>query len=232
VTRSRPGFARHHFLTKRSITPALFAEGALRAIEQAFRLADDAFVLLQKDRWPTSVVLALFAREELGRYSLLADATREALDGKSITASTIAKRCEDHLEKLRRGFVGTTVRLNEADSSALDAFFANPEAPENAGFRERLDRMHAAMGRRQHQDAHKRRLRALYVELSPSGGWDTPSAVTKEEAEQEVWTAAADCANTVARFWGNSDIHPLLASLGIKPTFTRPLALSSGTRGV
>jgi AbiV family abortive infection protein len=215
---------------KQSLQPEVLAEGALRALEQAFRLADDAFLLFEKERWPTAVVLALFAREELGRYDLLAEAVRDTKAGKSVSASSIAKRCEDHVEKLRRGYVTTTIRLAETDAASWEAFFKDPGTPESKTFRERLDRMHQAKAKRQHEDAHKMRLRALYVELSPSGKWVLPSDVSREDAEVEVRAAAADCANTVARFWSESPVLPLLRAAGISPSFKMPLAI--GQRSV
>jgi len=210
---------------QQSLRPEVLAEGALRALEQAFRLADDAFLLLEKERWPTAVVLALFAREELGRYALLAEVFRDARTGKAVSASDIAKRCEDHLEKMRRGFVTTTIRVPETEAASWEAFFNNPGTPESKTFRERLDRMHHAKARRQHDDAHKMRLRALYIELSSSGTWVLPSDVSKEDAEVEVRGAAADCANTVARFWSEGDVQALLKAAGISPSFTMPLAI-------
>ncbi len=180
-------------------------------------------------------MLAVFAREELGRYALLAEAARSAQAGKSVRSSEIRKRCEDHLEKLRRGFVTTTIRLGEQDATSWERFFKNPDTPESKGFRERLDQMHQAKGKRQHDDAHKLRMRALYVELSPSGKWVLPSDASKDDAELEVRAAAADCANTVARFWSEAEVQTLLKSVGIVPSFRMPLALgrpyATGARG-
>lgn len=213
------------------IAPETLAEGALRALEHAFRLADDAFLLLERQRWSSAVVLAVFAREELGRYLILAQHARQAAGGGRITVRMIRKSYEDHEAKLRRGFTATTIRLSPEDSAALTAAMNNPALEDSRRLRNRLDQAHEAKGRRQHHDAHELRLRALYVELSPDGKLILPSSVTQKDARIAVRDVAGDCANTAARFWNDADLQTLIAAAKLVPSFAMPLALVGAQAG-
>jgi AbiV family abortive infection protein len=46
-------------------------EGAFHAMEQAGLLINDAAALYQQGRWPSSLVVAVFSLEELGKAEML-----------------------------------------------------------------------------------------------------------------------------------------------------------------
>jgi AbiV family abortive infection protein len=63
--------------------------------------------------YSTAVAVALFAREELGRYKILLDFWERAdREGKSPTVHEIKKACDAHEEKQRRGQLSVMYRVD------------------------------------------------------------------------------------------------------------------------
>src|SRR6266545_1787647 len=127
----------------RLASSTLLAEGALRALEHALALVDDAFALFELQRWSSAAVLSVFAREELGRYAILGQQARRIAGGAQVTVAKVRALCADHEDKLRRGFTGTTVQLSPEDSAAFVTAMDQPTSPAFMRLRERLDRAHA-----------------------------------------------------------------------------------------
>jgi AbiV family abortive infection protein len=86
-----------------TITPQFLLEGAILALEQCGLLLHDANVLYRGGSYASAVVLTAFAREELGRYTILLDLRKEVLTGKEFTIEEIQDRCDDHVTKQQAG---------------------------------------------------------------------------------------------------------------------------------
>ena len=95
----------------RPVTPQDLLQGACYALEQCGILLDDATTLFEAESYATSVVLAAFAQEELGRSLILRELRKDVIAGKTVTVSRVKKRCEDHVTK--QGYAGAEVLQNQ-----------------------------------------------------------------------------------------------------------------------
>jgi len=91
------------------VTPQYLLEGSMYALEQCGLLLRDATILYQRGSYANAVVLAAFAREELGRFEILLDLRKEVLAGKTITIKEIQDRCTGHVTKQQAGMLSTLV---------------------------------------------------------------------------------------------------------------------------
>jgi AbiV family abortive infection protein len=89
-----------------TIAPQFLLEGAVLALEQCGLLLHDANVLYRGGSYASAVVLTAFAREELGRYTILLDLRKEVLR-KEFTIEEIQDRCDDHVTKQQAGMLST-----------------------------------------------------------------------------------------------------------------------------
>jgi AbiV family abortive infection protein len=104
--------------------------GAFCALEHAGRLLQDAVELWERGRYPSSVVLAVFAREEIGRYKILLEEREEAKKTGPRDTQTIQNRCRDHKDKLKRGMFGFAYSFNAHDDPELKGFYSHPGSDE------------------------------------------------------------------------------------------------------
>ena len=81
------------------VTPQFLIEGACHSLEQCGSLLNDAATLFSAQSYPTSIVLAMFAREELGSFEILRELHAEVVSGEPLTVSDIKERCVDHVTK-------------------------------------------------------------------------------------------------------------------------------------
>jgi hypothetical protein len=95
-----------------SVTPEYLLEGAAYALEQCGLLLRDANLLYQSGSYASAVALALFAREELGRYRILLDLRKQVLGGDHLTIQKIEKRCRDHERKQEAGMLSFVMRVD------------------------------------------------------------------------------------------------------------------------
>jgi AbiV family abortive infection protein len=72
-----------------SVTPEYLLEGATYALEQCGLLLRDANLLYRNGSYSSAVALALFAREELGRYRILLGLRKQVLRGERFTIKEI-----------------------------------------------------------------------------------------------------------------------------------------------
>jgi AbiV family abortive infection protein len=83
-------------LAKATVTSAYLLQGAVYALEQCGLLLRDANALFHDGSYASAIVLAAFAREELGRSNILFDLRSAVLSGETVTAELLAQRCGDH----------------------------------------------------------------------------------------------------------------------------------------
>jgi hypothetical protein len=79
-------------------------EGAVYALEQAGRLLQDAHLLYKNQRYGSAIVMALFAREEIGRYQLIRQLRKKMMETDGVVlAEDIDRACDDHVRKQSLG---------------------------------------------------------------------------------------------------------------------------------
>ena len=84
---------------KTNVSSSFLMQGAVYALEQCGSLLDDACCVYRAGSYGTTIALAAFAREKLGRSNILLGLRTRVLAGKIVSAKDIAKACDDHVEK-------------------------------------------------------------------------------------------------------------------------------------
>jgi AbiV family abortive infection protein len=143
--------------------------GAALSMEQCWHKLKDAAFLYAHGSYANAYVLAVSAREELGRAGFIWDFLDRMADGECCAANVLIEyikkgggkkslsATETHTAKLRRGQSSNTFR----------------GAPERA---------------------HDRRMKAQYVELDEQGVWLSPRSIEPEETRVLILVTAADLA--------------------------------------
>src|SRR5262245_7312944 len=83
----------------KGVDSAYLTKGAYLALEQGGLLLRDANCLYRSGAFASAVVLAAFAREELGRAGILLDLRANVIAGEVVTPTQIKQSCEDHVTK-------------------------------------------------------------------------------------------------------------------------------------
>jgi AbiV family abortive infection protein len=169
-------------------------QGAVYALEQCGLLLRDANILYRSGSYASAVVLAAFAREELGRSTILHDLRKQALSGKEVTIEEIKDLCE-HAAKQRAGMLSIIIR--DPRIGQLIRAESNPDLPaeERQKVREGIDaiverhREHTPWAR--YQD----RMAALYVDPISEALWNRPATVSAADAQRFLQDAVNDYAN-------------------------------------
>jgi hypothetical protein len=92
-----------------SVTAQYLLEGAAYALEQCGLLLADANLLYRGGSNASTVVLAAFAREELGKYKILLKLRKEVLNGKHLTEKYVKTYCKDHEQKQKEGMASISL---------------------------------------------------------------------------------------------------------------------------
>ena len=181
--------------------------GAMYAMEQAGHLLDDALAMYKSGRYASTVVLGVFAREEIGRSLILLGMRKDVLgSGSVVSIDAVAKACDHHIAKLNRGSGGITLELGPEHSAGLEGLFAHPQSEEYKKAHSVIDELANRKARRDPSDTHQWRLRALYVEPTDTG-WNRPCETTKEDARRLL----RDVANHYGVRYGNLFVDEALA---------------------
>ena len=189
------------------VSEAVLLEGSWCALEQAGRLLNAAVGVHDRGDAGTALALALFGREEVGRSRILRALAGEVARGATLDATGVAKRCRDHSTKQREGASGTTIRipaqsgLSQAVQTRGSGAYGSPE------WQTADDAIKDAVARkakRDPQDWHALRERALYVDLSWNAtGWSRPSTIHAADAREHIDDAAdADASSANMAFDG------------------------------
>lgn len=140
----------------------------------------DAITLYRDGSYSSAIVLAVFAREELGRFRILLDLRKYVVGGqRKFTTKDIQRECEDHVKKQEWGQLSATIiSLNDSvQGEFLKETRLNP--PSSSKWKEatqQLDKAMKTVRRRTPSQRHEMRMKALYVEPTDSGhGWNRPS---------------------------------------------------------
>jgi AbiV family abortive infection protein len=174
-----------------AVTADYLLRGTVFALEQCGLLLRDARILCEAGSYASAVVLAAFAREELGRYEILRGLFKRTIAGESFTVKRINKRCEQHVEKQKKAMFSIVQRT---DNSTVQGQLiqartrATPGSPEWKKIDEELEKITQSQIKRTPEARHKSRMKALYVEPLEAG-WNRP-AETSETAARDFLTDA------------------------------------------
>jgi AbiV family abortive infection protein len=217
------------------VTPQYLLEGAAYALEQTSFLLRDANILYRSGSYASAVVLAAFAREELGRSSILLDLRRRALvGGETFTTSQVQKACDDHVTKQRAGMLSLTLRTDRDTGlgKLLRARMENPpQSPEWKKVDAELKRIDATKTRRTPGDRHERRMAALYVEPLSDTQWNRPAEISALEAYEFLVDAVNDYAGRYQQGYvtdadmlrhTNPELHTALTQWSARPKLEPP----------
>jgi AbiV family abortive infection protein len=168
-----------------SVTPQYLLQGAAYALEQCGLLLRDANALYRNGSYANAVVLAAFAREELGRSGILFDLRRRVLAGEAITIVQIRQACEDHVAKQKAGMLSTTLTADRDTGlgKLMRTKMENPpQSPEWQKADAELQRIDEIKKKRTPSDRHEERMAALYVEPASDSQWNRPTDISASEA--------------------------------------------------
>lgn len=96
---------------KAHITADALVRGTAYAMEQAWHLLRDAVLLIQQERYASSLVIATFCLEQLGRAEIYRKNAKRASEGKRVTLSSMNRDLIDHAAKLYEAQIPVTAAL-------------------------------------------------------------------------------------------------------------------------
>lgn len=183
---------------KNVVTERFLLEGIFYAAEQAGLLLRDALITYTNKSYSTAIVLAAFAREEIGRASILGMFRKRIVNkGKAVTLDEIQTACEEHEIKQQFSQIAIGERGDPATMKMLqDLGEMNPKSDEYKAAHAEAWKVLTSKKKRASGARHKARMAALYVEPNQSGaGWDRPidtspeaAKMFLEDARQQYWT--------------------------------------------
>jgi AbiV family abortive infection protein len=170
-------------------------KGAVYALEQCGLLLCDANVLYKAGSYASAVVLAEFAREELGRWKLLLKLREDVAGGKQLTVDDIKQSCGDHEAKQKAAMLSTTMRTDRDTGlgKLLNArASAKPGSSEWNAADKQIRDIDDKLKKRTPGDRHEQRKSALYVDPISSTEWSRPRA---NETQKTAYNCIADAVN-------------------------------------
>lgn len=180
------------------VSDTVLLQGSWYALEQAGRLLYASTAAFDTGDTSTGLALAMLGREELGRSLLLRNLADEVLSGKLLSSTDVQKRCDNHVKKQKAALLSTTLRVTPPGKLA-DAVQAQSVAKWGTlAWREARNHIESAISaklKRDPDDRHRKRMRALYVDLNPDGlTWSRPSNTDRTTAREDIEDAVNDYA--------------------------------------
>ena len=190
-------------LSMQMVSEKVLLEGSWYALEQAGRLLRASVVLFDSGDAGSALALAMFAREEFGRSRILRDIAAKVEGGACFSASDVAKRCDDHVQKQRASATSTTLRVQPPSALAQalqSALTHGPRSDEWVASRKVINAASMTKTKRDPADRRRKRENGLYVDLDPNGTtWSRPCAITAADARPEIEDAVNDYATECDR---------------------------------
>jgi AbiV family abortive infection protein len=138
-----------------------------------------------------------FAREELGRSTILLNFRRKVLAGGKFTLNDIQDQCDDHVTKQKAGML-SVVFTEDRDSGLGKLMRVRMEQhPQSAEWKKadaEIKRIQDIKKKRIPSDRHRSRMSALYVEPVSDHRWTRPGDTSADMARQFLEDAANDYA--------------------------------------
>jgi AbiV family abortive infection protein len=211
-------------------------EGAFYALEQCGRLLGDAAHLYNAGSFASAVVLAAFAREELGRERILLSLRAKILAGGTVTVDEIKAACLDHAGKQKVGMLSIQITTDDGDTRLAQVLrtrmTTSPQSPEYQAAEAELNTITKALQRRAPNDRHSQRAAALYVEPLSENRWNRPADTSQLLAHQFIQSAQNDYMPERDRRIGmktgdpaNDEIFDAIAKLPSRPDLPQPVPL-------
>lgn len=179
-----------------SVRADVLLQGAWYAVEQSGLLLAHAITLYSSNAYASAVVLALLAREELGRGNILLDLWRNASGGADVSVEEVQRACDNHVEKQRRGQLSTNYRTQGAGGVAKllqERSKAKPNSPEYAELDRQVKDIDELKSKRTPAERHATRLKSMYVDLNDVGTeWNRPHLLPIDEATNCLTDAITD----------------------------------------
>lgn len=204
------------------ISARYLEQGTALALEQSGYLLADAAALYRQGSYATSLALAQFGREELGRYRIFLDLRAKINAGTPLDLDALLSVGGNHLAKQRRSQVGgVTFRPSPAEGlgRAIQSIVGSrPDSDQYQHAAETADAAAQAKLGRLPNLRHEARLAALYVDPSRDGKtWNRPRDTTREQTYQAIQDLFNDYASAFNRL--QKDEPGLLA---LVPRIPRP----------
>src|SRR5262249_913403 len=212
-----------------TVTKDILLKGAWYAIEQCGLLLQHAVTLHDAKAYSTAVAVALFAREELGRYKILLDFWERAEGkGKTPTVDEIKKACDAHEEKQRRAQLSIMYRA-DGPGPLLDLLRARgrPGTPEYIQAKKAIEKIDKTTIKRTPKNRHLTRMKALYVDLNDTGAvWNRPYEISARQSIDCLMHAANDYAgqqDRLQRGMVDASLGAALEAWPERPELPRPV---------
>src|SRR5258708_4791524 len=136
-------------------------EGSFYAMEQAGLLINDAAALYAQRKWPSSLVLAVFSLEELGKAEILLQRGIEAAATGPKSRDQVIAGGAAHKTKLKAGQGPATVTASVNFSDDIPA----PNTAESEELEAQLDAAQQIALDNAPAEGHAARMRSLYADL-------------------------------------------------------------------
>ena len=183
---------------KRAVSAEVLLQGAWYALEQSGRLLTSAALVYDHGDKSTAVVLSMFGREELGRSSILRKLAKRVTEGEHLSPEDVRDACENHVEKQAAGAFITTLRIQaqtQLDAALRARMRGDPGSEEWQQASKAVELAINTKRKRQPQDRHEMRERALYVDLDPTGtAWLRPVTLDSARCLDGITDAVNDYA--------------------------------------
>jgi AbiV family abortive infection protein len=186
-------------LKKLMLTDTDLLHGAIFALEQAGKHLHCGVKLWNGGDYAHGLLIAVFAREEAGRFKLLQQEREEAKRTGPRKVADIEKVLE-HKAKLRAGANGVSMEIDPNDPE-LAGFRAPPFSPEWRKARAVADERMLKKSEEQPSMTHRARMRAQYVDLCDDRTWSRPSQVDPEQSGKLIAEIANDYAHPMGHLF-------------------------------
>jgi AbiV family abortive infection protein len=178
-----------------SVTADFLLKGYALALEQCGLQLRDAVLLYKNKSYASAVVLAAFAREELGRSQILLGLWRRRLGGSPVTIGDIENACDNHVEKQKAGMLSITMRAdrNTGLGKTLTDRTTNP--PQGQEFKDAdtsLKQIDKQTAKQTPTKRHSKRMRSLYVQPRSGSDWNRSADVSPTDAHSFLQEAVND----------------------------------------
>jgi len=192
------------------------ALGACFAIDHAQSLLEDAAALYSHKRASGAFHLAVMAREELGRFNLLAQRYHELPEGESLDAKELAQSLQPHKVKLLAGQSTVPVPMTTEQLAEWSAAIQRNDDQTVSAISKDIRLRAAKLKPHQAAELHQRRLKAQYVDLDPKTGlWSQPSSASMLDASTLIRTIVGEIANALIGLQGVAWIHSAFQVAGM-----------------
>lgn len=180
------------------VSRARLAEGACLALKHSITLLLTAAGLHARNDAAASFSMAVMAREEHGRFNLLAQRFAAMSDADSVAAMDLSSEMRDHKPKLSAGQSVTPVPMSASERKEWEAACLTGNDAVASAISDTIRARAEKLKPHQVADLHARRLKAQYIDIDiETGTWITPSSISIEETATLLRTVHAELANTL-----------------------------------